>query len=310
MIKPGKEKISISLQISGVILFILLMIITAFSISHSNGRSEPYSGAYHNSPYVPESISFCGETVPLQYFDVYESLERELIVNMYFHSQSLLSIKRASRYFPSIEPILKKYDVPDDFKYLAVAENGFSYIVSPAGAAGFWQILESTGKEYGLEINDEVDERYHLEKSTEVACKFILDSYKTYRNWTMVAATYNAGRKGIERQVERQGETNYYDLLLNEETARYVFRILAIKAIFENPQAYGFDVPSEERYHPIPHRVYTVSGPITDMGTFAKEQGTNYKMLKMLNPWLRDTKLTNPLSKEYLVKIPTSRNLN
>jgi membrane-bound lytic murein transglycosylase D len=288
-------------------LFIILMSITAFSVKQFNGKNEPYSGTFHNSPYVPESITFCNENVPLQNFDVYESLERELIVNMYFHSQTLLSLKRASRYFPSIEPVLKKFNVPDDFKYLAVAENGFSYITSPAGAVGFWQILEGTGKEYGLEINEEVDERYHTEKATEVACKFLLDSYKAYGNWTMVAASYNAGRKGMERQIVRQGESSYYDLLLNEETARYVFRILAIKAIFENPQIYGFEIPSHERYDPIPHKVITVSGPINDMGAFAKENGTSYKLLKMLNPWLRDVKLTNIAQKEYMIMIPTSR---
>jgi membrane-bound lytic murein transglycosylase D len=305
----GKRKLRFGLQSSGVVLFIILSVITAFSVKQFNGKAEPYSGAFHNSPFLPESISFCGEDVPLQYFDVHESLERELIVNMYFHSQTLLSLKRASRYFPAIEPILKKYNIPDDFKYLAIAENGFSYITSPAGAVGFWQILEGTGKEYGLEINEEVDERYHTEKATEVACKFLLDSYRVYNNWTMVAATYNAGRKGIERQVERQGESNYYDLLLNEETARYLFRILAVKAIFENPEIYGFEIPEEERYAPIPHNLITISGPINDMGTFAKEHGTNYKLLKMLNPWLRDIKLSNTMQKEYIIKIPTSRSI-
>jgi membrane-bound lytic murein transglycosylase D len=307
MIKLGKGKLRINLQLWVVLMIVVLMTITAFSVKQFNGKAEPYSGTFHNSPYLPESISFCSEVVPLQHFDVLESLERELIVNMYFHSQTLLSLKRASRYFPTIEPILKKNNVPDDFKYLAVAENGFSYITSPAGAVGFWQILEGTGKEYGLEINEEVDERYNLEKATEVACKFFLDSYKIYQNWTMVAASYNAGRKGIERQVDRQGETSYYDLLLNEETARYVFRILAVKAIFENPQAYGFEIPPQERYAPIPHNLITISYPIADMGLFAKEHGTNYKMLKMLNPWLRDTKLSNTLQKEYLIKIPSSR---
>ncbi len=309
MIKLGKKNLRLSLQISSIVLFIVLMTITAFSVKQSNLKGGPYSGTLHNSPFVPENISFCNEAVPIQYFDVYESLERELISNMYFHSQTLLSLKRASRYFPEIEPVLKKYNIPDDFKYLAVAENGFSYITSPAGAVGFWQILEGTGKEYGLEINDEVDERYHLEKATGVACKFLLDSYKIYKNWAMVAASYNAGRKGIERQVDRQGETSYYDLLLNEETARYVFRILALKLIFENPPAYGFDLPAEERYAPISHTVITISGPISDMGAFAKEHETNYKLLKTLNPWLRDTKLSNTALKEYIIKIPTSRTI-
>jgi hypothetical protein len=264
----------------------------------------------HNSPYIPDNINFCGEPVPIEYFDVYESLERELIINMYFHSQTLLTLKKASRFFPAIEPILDKNNIPEDFKYLAVVESGFSFIVSPAGATGFWQILEATGKEYGLEINDEVDERYHLEKATDAACQFLLDSYKVYTNWTMVAASYNAGRKGIERQIGRQGQTDYYDLLLNEETARYVFRILALKIIFEHPENYGFDVPDEERYKPIPHTLVTVSGSIEDMGDFAKTNQTNYKLLKILNPWLRDTKLTNTSQKEYIIQIPTSRTID
>jgi membrane-bound lytic murein transglycosylase D len=309
MLNLGKTTVKTSLQISGIVVTSILIVLTIFSFRQNSIRTEPFSGDMHNSPYLPDNIDFCGESVPLQYFDVYESLERELIINMYFHSQTLLTLKKASRYFPTIEPILKKNNVPDDYKYLAIAESGFSFIVSPAGAAGFWQILEATGKEYGLEINDEVDERYHLEKATDAACSFLLDSYKVYNNWTMVAASYNAGRKGIERQVGRQGENNYYDLLLNEETARYVFRILALKIIFEHPENYGFDVPEADRYQPIPHNVVTISGSIEDMGNFAKTYQTNYKLLKFLNPWLRDTKLSNTSRKEYIINIPTSRTI-
>jgi membrane-bound lytic murein transglycosylase D len=309
MFTLGKVNLKTSLQVSGIVILLVLSFLGIYSFRNYSGRSEPYSGIPHNSPYVPAEISFSGENVPLQYFDVYESLERELIINMYFHSQTLVSLKKSSRYFPSVEPILKRNNVPDDFKYLLVAESGFSFTVSPAGAAGFWQILDGTGKEYGLEISEEIDERYHLEKATEVACKYLLESYKVYNNWTMVAASYNAGRKGIERQIERQGETSYYDLLLNDETARYVFRILAIKIIFEHPEDYGFNIPLSERYLPIPHKLITVTSPIDDMGNFAREQGTNYKMLKFMNPWLRDTKLSNATQKEYLIKIPTSRDL-
>ena len=259
------------------------------------------------SPYIPESVSFCGENVPLEYFDVFESLERELLVNTYFHSQTALYIKKAGRYFPVIEPILKKYEVPDDFKYLAMAESGLMNVVSPAGARGFWQILDGTATDYGLEVNDEVDERYHVEKATEAACKYLLDSYRIYNNWTMVAASYNAGRRGVDRQVDRQGEETYYDLLLNDETARYVFRIIAIKLVLENPEKYGFYIPADEIYKPYKHRVVAVATSIPDLAEFAQLNGTNYKLLKYLNPWLRDKKLTNSRQKEYFIRIPTSR---
>lgn len=262
------------------------------------------------SPQIPEKITFCDEEVPVQYFDVYESLERELIVNTYFHSQTLMNIKRANRYFPEIVPILRQNNIPEDFKYLAVAESGFSYVVSPAGATGFWQLMENTAKEKGLEINDQVDERYHTEKATLAACKYFKDSYAKYNNWTMVAASYNAGRAGIDRQIERQGVYDYYDLLLFEETARYIFRILAIKLIMENPQEYGFIISESEHYDPIPYHSVSISGNIEDMGAFAKEHGTNYKLLKMFNPWLRDNKLINTKQKTYEIRIPDTRKLS
>ena len=288
-------------------LFILVFLFAAFSSDRSGSSNQVPVLAYATSPFVPEIVDFCGEEVPLQYFDVFESLERELIINTYFHSQSLFYIKKANRYLPVIEPILKENNIPDDFKYLAIAESGFSYIVSPAGATGFWQLLESTAKEYGLEVNSEVDERYNLEKATEAACKYLNESYTIYKNWTMVAATYNAGRRGIERQIERQGETNYYDLLLYEETARYVYRVLAIKLLLKNPLQYGFNIPDSERYQPIPYHEVSVNKSIDDIGTFARANGTNYKLLKLLNPWLRNNSLTNNQQKTYIIRIPASR---
>ena len=291
-------------------LYVLIFLFASFSENQQNNTSDASLLAYTTSPFIPEKLTFCGEDVPLQYFDIMESLERELIVNTYFHSQTLLYLKKASRYFPVIEPILKENNIPEDFKYLVVAESGLSHVVSPVGAAGFWQLLENTAKDYGLEVNEEVDERYHLEKSTVAACKFLSESHLIHKNWTMVAATYNAGRKGIDRQIERQGESNYYDLLLNEETARYVFRVLAVKLILENPIQYGFNVPEPEKYYPVPFHEISVSDSIADIGVFAKEQGTNYKLLKMLNPWLRDTKLLNSQKRTYRIKIPDSREFN
>ena len=286
------------------LLFISIIFLSAFK---SNLINQEPPGITATSPFMPEKVEFCGEKVPIEFFDVFEGLERELIVNTYYHSQTILYIKKANRYFPVIENILKKNNIPDDFKYLAVAESGLSNVVSPANATGFWQLLESTAEDYKLEVNDEVDERYHLEKSTEAACRFLQESYNKYNNWVLVAASYNVGRRGVDRQIDRQGETDYFDLLFNEETARYVYRIIAIKLIIENPVSYGFHFEKDELYKPSRYRVVTVSGPVIDWGEFARENGTNYKLLKLLNPWLRDKTLTNKNHKEYLIKIPTTR---
>jgi len=258
---------------------------------------------------IPAELSFAGEEVPLQYFDVREALDRELVSNTYFHSQSIRHIKLSKRYFPQIEPILEEHGIPDDFKYLAIAESGLTNAVSPAGATGFWQLAKGTAMDYGLEVNTEVDERYHLEKSTQVACKYLQESYEKYGNWTMSAASYNAGRRGMDRQIEKQKQDNYYDLLLNEETSRYVFRVLAFKLILEDPSAYGFKLSTMDLYKEIPYEIVEISTGVPDFADFAAEHNTNYKMLKMLNPWLRERKLTNSKAKTYQVKIPLDREL-
>jgi len=294
-------------------LIIVASVIAVFSIDKigfggvaDNDPVEPEEKSYYAIfPFeVPGQITFAGEQVPLGYFDVYESLDRELLSNTFFHSQTIRMIKMANRYFPQIEPILASEGIPEDFKYLAIAESNLSNAVSPAGAVGFWQLLKGTGHDYGLEINSEVDERYHLEKSTVVACRYIRESYEKYLNWTMAAASYNAGRRGIDRQLDRQKETDYYDLLLNEETARYIFRILAIKLIMEDPAAYGFHLSNQDLYQPIVYDVVAVDGPVTDFADFAKQHNTNYKMLKFLNPWLRDNNLTNSQGKTYEIRVP------
>jgi hypothetical protein len=253
---------------------------------------------------IPEQVSFAGEPMPLDLFDVREGLDRELLSNTYFHSQTIRLIKLANRYFPQIEPVLKANLVPDDFKYLAVAESGLTQAVSPAKAVGFWQLMKGTALDYGLVVNAEVDERYHVGKSTEVACKYLIDSYKKYGNWTMTAASYNVGRRGIDRQVERQKKENYYDLLLNEETARYIFRVVAFKMIFENPAAYGFDLTERDLYPEIPVYIVEVDSTVTDFADFAAEYETNYKVLKYLNPWLRDNKLTNSARRNFEILLP------
>jgi hypothetical protein len=213
-------------------------------------------------------------------------------------------IKRATRYFPVIEKILKENNIPDDFKYLAVAESELSNIISPAGATGFWQIMPETGREEGMEINTEIDERYNIEKSTKFACEYFLKSYARYGNWTLAAASYNGGRNGIDDQIEIQKEKNYYDLLLSEETARYIFRVVAYKLIIADPAAYSFDIEKKDFYPELRYSEVKVDTTVSDFSVFAKGFGTNYKMLKLFNPWLRKPFITNKSGKTYLIKIP------
>lgn len=257
------------------------------------------------SPYVPPSLTFAGDPVPINYFDVRESLDRQLLAVVYWHSQTIMDIKRASRYFPIIEPILKKHDIPDDFKYLAIAESNLTNAVSPAGARGVWQFLTATGKEFKLEINNnDVDERYHLEKSTEAACLYLKRAYNKYKDWALVAASYNYGQGNLDKQLKRQQANNYYDLLLNPETGNYVYRIIAIKLVHENPRRYGFDLKTQDLYQPIPTYSVEVDTSINDMVAFAQKHKTNYKVLKYLNPWLRESYLKVKPGKSYQIVLP------
>jgi membrane-bound lytic murein transglycosylase D len=253
---------------------------------------------------IPDSVSFAGERVPLENIDTRESLEREIIITAYRHSATIMIIKRAPRYFPVIEKILKEYNIPDDFKYLSVAESDLSNLISPAGATGFWQIMPETGKEQGMEINNEVDERYNIERSTRFACEYFLKSYTKYGNWTLTAASYNGGRNGLDDQIEIQHEHNYYDLLLNEETARYIFRAVAYKLMIANPSQYGFDLTEKDLYPVMKYSEVKVDTAVTDFSKFARKFDTNYKILKMLNPWLRKPYLTNKARKSYVIKVP------
>lgn len=254
---------------------------------------------------IPEYLEFAGEPVPLNEPDIRERFDRELLVNTYWQSNAFLMIKRAHKYFPIIEPLLKKYGLPDDFKYLAVAESGLDNVRSPAGASGFWQFLSSTGKEYGLEINDYVDERYHLEMATKVAAEYLIKSKEKFGSWTLAAAAYNAGNGGVNKQITRQKtDKDYYDILLNEETSRYVFRILAFKEILSNPKKYGFNYREQDLYKAVPTYKVKVDTAVTDFADFAKHFGINYKILKIHNPWLRDTYLRNASGKEYQIEIP------
>ena len=254
----------------------------------------------------PMKIDFAGEEVPTFMDDVYERLDRELVTNTNYHSNTILVLKRANKAFPIIEPILKNHGIPDDFKYLAVIESSLINVVSPAGARGVWQFMPSTAKEKGLEVTDEVDERYQLEKSTEAACLYLKDAKEKFGSWTLAAASYNGGMNGVQRQLESQGVTSYYDVLLNEETSRYVFRILALKEIMSNSAEYGFKLPKEGLYKKVQVKKIEVDSSIADFASFAKSQGINYKILKIHNPWLRDKKLDNPNKKKYIIEIPIS----
>ena len=257
-----------------------------------------------STPPIPEKLEFCGERVPLEDFDVRERIDREFLVNTYWHSATLLYLKRANRWFPIIENILKKNGIPEDFKYMSVAESGIINSVSPDGATGFWQLMEPAAKKYGLEINKEIDERFNIEKSTQAACDYIKDAYSKFGNWTLVAAAYNMGIDGIEKQIDRQKTKNYYNMFLNEETYRFVFRIVTLKEIFKNPNKYGFYFSDYDLYPNIETYDVKVNYPVKDFADFAKKYGINYKIFKIFNPWLRDSYLTNKTRKTYIIKIP------
>lgn len=289
-------------------LSLIVVLLISFQIPKATSDEE-YMAALsdHNKVFsilVPENLNFAGEKVPLDMFYVQEALENEMTVNTYWHSSTLLLLKRAHRWFPVIEPILKKNGVPDDFKYLAVAESGLKDVVSPAGATGFWQIMKSTAREYGLEVNSEVDERYHLEKSTEVACQYLLDAYEKYGNWTLAAASYNAGMNKISKETVRQNESQYYNMNFGTETGRYVYRILALKQIMNHPKDYGFHLRKEDLYRPFKTTEVVVDSTLEDLSAFARKYGMNYKELKIYNPWLRQAYLPDESRRVYSIKIP------
>lgn len=298
------------------IVFSIALLIAGFGTANFFGYStnekeiDQSHQDYFNRDYrvysliLPQSMTFAGEKVPLELSDVKEKLDRELLVNTYWQSNTLLYLKKANKYFPIIEPILKKNGIPEDFKYLAVIESGLTHVVSPSGATGFWQIMKATGKEHGLEVNSEVDERYHIEKSTEVACQYLNEAHNKFGSWSVAAGSYNMGKNGMERQLKKQQTNNYYDLLLNEETSRYVYRILAAKEILSNPKKYGFYYRDQDLWNYIETDTLTIDTSISNLSDFAKTQGFNYKILKHFNPWLRKNQLNNKTQKKYIIKFP------
>lgn len=255
---------------------------------------------------LPKDLSFAGEAVPLDDFEVRERLDRELLVNTYWHSNTLQNLKLANRYFPDIEKVLRENGVPDDFKYIALAESGLRNVVSPAGAEGIWQFLAATARNYGLQVDEQVDERYDVSKATRAATAYFKDAHDKFGNWTLAAASYNAGMGGIEGALHRQQVDSYYDLYLNRETSRYIFRILAFKVIYENTEKFGFMLDEEDLYDPLNYTTITVDTSISDLAAFARQMGTNYKMLKYYNPWLQRSGLTVRRGESYVIRLPAS----
>jgi membrane-bound lytic murein transglycosylase D len=285
-----------------------IMNVMAFEDKPLPKEIESANDGYYKvfSPGTPASMTFAGEEVPLSLIDVREKLDRELLVNTYWHSNTFLMIKRANRWFEVIEPILEVEGIPSDFKYLALIESGLTNVVSPAGATGFWQFMKETGKSYDLEVTSEVDERYHVEKATIAACQYLNDAYDRFGDWALVAASYNMGMGGLNKRLNAQKVDNYWDLLLNNETGRYVYRILAVKEILSHPGDFGFVLEEDDMYHAYEVRTITVDSAITDLAAFALDQGINYKVLKTLNPWLKNSKLTNKYGKDYQIKLPSN----
>lgn len=261
-------------------------------------------------PNIPESVSFAGENIPMNRYDLRERLDRELMAFTFMHSTTMLTIKKANRYLPIIEPILRQYGVPDDMKYLAIIESNLNtQAKSPAGAAGMWQFMQTTGRQYGLEVNNNIDERYHIEKATIAACKYLKEAYEKYGDWLSVAASYNGGQARITSELSKQQAEKATDLWLVEETSRYMFRLLAAKQVFSNPQRFGFLLKREHLYHVMKYNEITITKGIDTLANFAKENGISYRELKDANPWLRQTNLQNKSGRTYVLKIPTKETL-
>jgi hypothetical protein len=259
-----------------------------------NIRSVPFRDRY----------IFAGEAVPIQNFDVKERLDRELLVNTYWHSNTILCLKAAQRYLPMIEKALKEFNIPQDFKYIPIIETSLRNETSPAGAKGIWQFMKPVGDSYQLEINEEVDERFHYTKATQAACRHLLRYKQRFGSWTLAAAAYNAGEGNLNKELERQGENSYYNLSINDESSRYLFRLIALKEIVEHPEDYGFFINPDEKYNIPKTKSIEVKTSIADLGDWARRNGTTYRMLKVLNPWLRSSTLTNKLNKIYYIEIP------
>lgn len=293
---------------SKIILFTLAAMLagcaTAQEIEVETSDGKKFEAQVIN-PEIPMQITFAGQAINFDRADMYERLDRELTAMTYGHGNTLLLLKRANKYFPILAPILKKHGVPQDLLYLACVESTLDQLAySPAKAAGFWQFIPSTAKEYGLEVNDDVDERYNIEKATVAACRYLKKAYAAYGNWESVASSYNAGRARIDRELDAQSQSSSFDLYLNRETSRYMFRILATKLIMENPSEYGFVLSASQLYYSIDTEIVEVTETIENLPQWAAEHGTTYQWLKELNPWLRSKTLPDKSGKLYKIKVP------
>ena len=297
-----------------IALAMCLPIVCGTACADATPRAEesasPSAEIVYESPYVPAQVTIAGETVSMDREDMYERLDRELTSIAYAHGSTMLTLKRANKYFPVFAPILEANGIPGDFVYLAAIESNLSVrAYSRSKAAGLWQFIAETGKQYGLEVNDEVDERYDPEKATIAACKYLKEGYEKYGNWTTVAASYNAGMGKISKELTRQIADNSFDLYLTEETSRYVFRLIAMKLVLENPRKYGFSIKRDQLYQPIGYTTEKVTGAVPSWAEWAKKRGITYAQLRELNPWIRSASLTNKRGKTYTVKIPVATDL-
>lgn len=258
------------------------------------------------TPFIPKELYFAGERIPLEKADVYEALQWEMGVMANWHSSILMILKRSGRYFPIIDSILAAQNVPADIRYVAVAESSLNpRAISPSNAVGLWQFIKTTGQEYGLRVDSQIDERYHTQKATEAACRFLQKSHDEFGSWTAAAASYNMGQNGYRRRTKEQGTTDYFDLHLNTETSRYIYRILALKLVLEQPTIYGFSVPEAQKFKPLPHKNITITESVTDLAALAAQNGTSYKVLRWLNPWIMSTSLTLSPGDSLTLKIMT-----
>ncbi len=288
---------------------LLILIFCSIFFSFSQEKNTYFSDHYKvKSPYIPNELFFCDEKVPIENQDILERFDKEIIVNTYYHSKAILILKRSNKYFPIIEKYLEEHEIPNDFKYLAIAESALENATSPAGAKGFWQFMPKTGKAYGLEINDLIDERYNLEKSTEAACKYLKKLYNQFGSWTLAAAAYNMGPYALEKQIKKQKVENYYDLKLNNETSRYVFRIIGYKLIDKNPKLYGFNLTKKDLYPPIKTYSIEIKESIENLADYAISIDQNYKIIKYLNPWILKNKIEVKES-NYTIKLPLAKGL-
>ena len=288
------------------LLILIVFIFLSFTISKSRFLTNGKESSYKIYPIsIPKKVSFAGEEISLDEDDLIERMDREFLVNTYWQSNTILLIKRANKYFPEIEKILISEGVPSDFKYLALIESGLQNVTSPSGAKGFWQIMKSTGKEYGLEINGNVDERYNLSLSTRLACKYLKKAKDKFGSWTLAAAAYNRGINGVQNKITNQNQTAYENILFGEETKRYVFRIIALKNIVESPESFGFYIKEEQMYKPIKYKEIKIDIPLNNLSEFSKDLGLNYKNFKIHNPWLLENHLNNKSRKVYTISIPS-----